>query len=165
MAGAQADHERFGTEHLGGDPGRFGDRAAGEGHIDVAGSDSVQEIGQPHPLQVDSYLRRFGGEQIDQVGGEQGGGGGGDAQPHGAFLAVGDASDRGLGGGGLVENDLRTGEQFGAGAGQGDLTGGTGEQRGTQFALQAANQFAERRRGDMQPLGGPPEVQFGGYCH
>jgi hypothetical protein len=37
--------------------------------------------------------------------------------------------------------------------------------RGTQFALQAADQFAERRRGDVQPLGGPPEVQFGGYCH
>ena len=135
MAGAQADHERFGTEHRGGDPGRFKDRAAGEGHIDVAGSDSVQEIGQPHPLQVDSYLRRFGGEQIDQVGGEHGSGGRGDAQPDGAFLAVGDAADRGLGSGSLVENDLRAGEQFGAGARQGDLTGGAGEQRGTQFAL------------------------------
>jgi hypothetical protein len=36
--------------------------------------------------------------------------------------------------------------------------------RGTQFTLQA-DQFAERRRGDVQPLGGPPEVQFGGYRH
>src|SRR5258708_37223978 len=76
MAGAQAGHERFGAEHLGGDPGRFKDRAAGEGHIDVAGSDSVEEIGQPHPLQVDSYLRCFGGEQIDQVGASTGAAGG-----------------------------------------------------------------------------------------
>ena len=35
MAGAQAHHERFAAEHLGGDPGRFGDWAAGEGNIDV----------------------------------------------------------------------------------------------------------------------------------
>ncbi len=48
---------------------------------------------------------------------------------------------------------------------EGDLAGGAGEQRGAEFALQAADQFAERRRGDVQPLGGPPEVQFGGYCH
>src|SRR6185437_9168416 len=111
--------------------GRFRDRAAGKGHIDVAGSDSAEEVGQPHPLQVDSYLRCFGGEQIDQGGGEHGGGGRGDAQPHGAFLAVGDAADRGLGGGGLVEDDLRAGEQFRAGTGQGDLAGGAGEQRST----------------------------------
>jgi hypothetical protein len=29
----------------------------------------------------------------------------------------------------------------------------------------SSDQFAERRRGDVQPLGGPPEVQFGGHCH
>jgi len=53
-----------------GDPSWFGDQAAGEGHIDVAGNDSVEEVGQPHPLQFDGYLRCFGGEQADQVGGE-----------------------------------------------------------------------------------------------
>jgi hypothetical protein len=113
MAWAQADQQRFGAEHLGGDPGRFGDRAAGQGHVDVAGSDGVEEVGQPHPLQFDSYLWCFGGEQIDQVRGEHGGGGRGDAQPHGACLAVGDAAGGGLGGGDLVENDRRAGEQFG----------------------------------------------------
>ena len=128
-------------------------------------SDSVQELGQPHPPEFDSYLRCFGGEQIDQVGGEHGGGGWGDAQPHGACLAAGDAADRGLGGGGLVEDDLGAGEQFGAGAGQDDLTGAAGEQGCAEFTLEAADQVAERRRGDVQPFRGPPEVQLGGYCH
>ena len=40
MAWAQADQQRFGAEHLRGNPGRFGDQAAGEGHIDVAADDS-----------------------------------------------------------------------------------------------------------------------------
>ena len=107
--------------------GRFGDRAAGEGHIDVAGNDSVDELGQPHPLQFDSYLWCFGGEQTDQVRGEHWGSGRGDAQPHGACLAAGDAAHGGLGGGDLVENDRRAGEQFGTGAGDGNPAGGAGE--------------------------------------
>ena len=130
---------------------------------------SAPRSGGPPQPSAESWtsptLRRFGGEQIDQVGGEHGGGGRGDAQPDGARLAVGDAADGGLGGGGLVEDDLGAGEQFGAGAGQGDLAGGAGEQRRAQFALQAADQVAERRRGDVQPLGGPTEAQFGGDCH
>ena len=127
MVCAQADQERFGAEHLGGDPGRFGDRAAGEGHVDVAGNDSVEKLGQPHPLQFDSYLWCFGGEQADQMRGEHRGGGRGDAQPHGACLAASDAAYSGLGGGDLVENDLRAGEQFGAGAGDGNPPGRAGE--------------------------------------
>jgi hypothetical protein len=61
------------------------------------------------------------------VRGEHWGGGWGDAQPHGACLAASDAAYRGLGRGDLVEDDLRAGEQFGAGAGDGDLAGGAGE--------------------------------------
>jgi len=48
-------------------------------------------------------------------GGEHRGGGRGDAQPHGACLAAGDAAHGGLGGGDLVENDVRAGEQLGGG--------------------------------------------------
>ncbi len=59
-------------------------------------------------------------------------------QPHGAGLAAGDAADRGLGGGGLAENDLRAGEQFGAGAGQGDLAGGAGGRRISSLSVGAA---------------------------
>src|SRR5258708_7577618 len=103
------------------------DRAAGEGHVDVAGNDSVEEVGQPHPPQFDGHLWCFGGEQADQVWGEHRGGGRGDAQPHGACLAASDAPYSGPGGGDLVENDLRAGEQFGAGAGDGNLAGGAGE--------------------------------------
>jgi hypothetical protein len=99
------------------------------------------------------------------VRGEHRGSGRGDAQPDAACLAASDAADCGLGGGNLVEDDFRAGEQFGAGAGDGNPAGGAGEERCAEFALEAADQFAERRRGDVQPLGGPPEVQFGGYGH
>jgi len=63
------------ADALEGDPGRFGDQAAGEGHIDVAGDDSIEELGQPHPLQFDSYSWCFGGEQTEQVRGEHWGSG------------------------------------------------------------------------------------------
>jgi len=127
MAGAQADHERFGAEHLGGDPGPFGDRAAGEGHINVSGSNSTDEIGQPHPPEFDGYLRCFGGEQADQVRREHRGSRRGDAQPYGARLAASDAAHGGLGGGDLVENNLRPDAQLGAGAGDGNLAGRAGK--------------------------------------
>ena len=47
----------------------------------------------------------------------------------------------------------------------GQRPGRSAVRRDAEFALEAADQVAERRRGDVQPLGGPPEVQFGGYCH
>jgi hypothetical protein len=42
------------------------------------------------------------------------------------------------------------------------LAGGAGQQRRAQFPLEAADHFAERRRGDVQPTGGSAEMQFGG---
>jgi hypothetical protein len=61
MTGAQADQQRFGAEHLRGDAGRYGDEAAGECHIDAAGDDGAEKLGQPHQLQFDGNVRCFGG--------------------------------------------------------------------------------------------------------
>jgi len=49
---------------------------------------------------------------------------------------MGDAARRGGGRCGVVEDDLRPPEEFAeAGAGQGDWSGGAGEQRGAHLAL------------------------------
>jgi hypothetical protein len=81
-----------------------------------------------------------------------------------AFPA-GDAVHGGLRRGDLVEDDLRAAEQFGAGAGEGHPAGGAGKQRRAQLTLEAPDQFTERRCGEVQPAGGPPEMQFGGDGH
>jgi hypothetical protein len=108
-------------------------------------------------LQVDGHVGGLGCEQVDQVRGEHERGGRRDAQPHGARLPAGDAVHGGLRRGDLVEDDLRAAEQFGAGAGEGHPAGGAGKQRRAQLTLQAPDQFTERRRGDVQPVGGRPK--------
>jgi hypothetical protein len=48
------------------------------------------------------------------------------------------------------------------GGGHGDAPAGTSEQGRAEFALQAADLFADRLLGDVHPGGGSPEVQFVG---
>ena len=65
----------------------------------------------------------------------------------------------------VVENHFCAPEEFEAGSGQRDSSGGAGQQRRAHIALQPLDQLAECRLSDPQSLGGAPEVQFGGYRH
>jgi hypothetical protein len=87
----------------------------------------------------------------------------GDAEPHRARLSSCYPADRGIRRSHLVEDDFRPGQELGSGAGYGDPAGGTGEQGRAQLALEAPDQFAQCRRGHVQPLGGSPEMQVGGH--
>jgi hypothetical protein len=158
----QAHQQRFRAEHLVGRSFRSGNHPAGHGHVDTTGNQCIGQPGQPHPLQVHRHLRCLVREQADQVGRQHRGDRRGDTHAHRTGLPPSDPADRRAGRGDLLQDDLRPGQQFGTGAGQRDPSGGAGEQRRAQFALQPPDQLAERGRGQVQSLGGPAEVQLGG---
>ncbi len=65
----------------------------------------------------------------------------------------------------MREDHARLLDEQPSGVGQLDVPFGPVEQRNSQFRFELPNLLAERRLAQMEPLGGPAEVQRVGHGH
>ena len=84
----------------------------------------------------------------------------GEADDDGAEIARGNALDRLRRALGQLQDAARVGQEGHPGRGQGDRPGGAVDELHAELALELLDLPAQRRLGHVQPLGGPPEVQF-----
>jgi hypothetical protein len=135
---------------------------ARNGEVDPAVSHAFEQVARAARLERDADSRRHRGEAAQQPGHRHRDGVGEVADPKAADRPLVGLPRGALGDVCLYEDAPRLVEHRGAGVGERDAAMVAVEQPDAQLRLELAHLLADGRLGDVQALGGPPEVQF--FC-